>query len=87
MKLKKAVKFDRKVQSLLLEDPKGLEKVFMPGLDKKPLYIYFVNVFSPGVNYFLLFSDMFILHVQVSNNRKTLCQKMATFLLLYNFCF
>ena len=45
MKFKKAVKFDRKVQSLLLEDPKGLEKVFMPGLDKKPLYIYFVNVF------------------------------------------
>ena len=40
MKFKKAVKF---------------EKVFMPGLDKKPLYIYFVNVFSPGVNYFLLF--------------------------------
>lgn len=75
MKFKKAVKFDRKVQSLLLEDPKGLEKVFMPGLDKKPLYIYFVNVFSPGVSYFLLFSDMFILHVQVSNNRKTLCQK------------
>lgn len=75
MKFKKAVKFDRKVQSLLLEDPKGLEKVFMPGLDKKPLYIYFVNVFSPGVNYFLLFSDMFILYVQVSNNRKTLCQK------------
>ena len=55
----KTMKVDEKVQALLLADPNKFEKVFMPGLGNKSLYMYFNNVFSPG-KLFVLFSAMLL---------------------------
>ena len=75
----KTMKVDEKVQALLLADPNEFEKVFMPGLGNKSLYMYFNNVFSPG-KLFVLFSAMLLVLYP-----KNVFLKISTFLLLLIF--